>query len=103
MDWSKVARGLGLGALAIIVASAAIALIPDQVAFLNKAMAQAQLVLGFFGIVIGATTIGGAAISNTAADRSAENLRAPALVGGLGALLMAVGFAQASATGLIAP
>jgi hypothetical protein len=90
MDSTKVILGLLVGIVAIFVAWVANTSFPTAVTALNAAVAEAEIVLGFLGITIGATTIGGTALetANRNTGLSMDQVRAPAVVGLLGALLL---------------
>jgi hypothetical protein len=88
MSNEKVGAGLALGISALVVAWAANTYAPDFVAAVNAAIDEAQIVLGFFGVAIGATVIGGTAIQKRDAGVTTEVVLAPALVGLLGAVLL---------------
>jgi hypothetical protein len=89
MTDKQVGAGLALGVIAIIVAWLGNTYAPSVVTAVNDAIVEAQIVLGFFGVAIGATVIGGTALNNARnADVSMEAVRAPALVGLLGAVLL---------------
>lgn len=93
MEPIKVWIGLGFGALAILVAWFANTNFPTAVTAVNDAIAEAQIVLGFFGVAIGATTIGGTALANRAGV-TFDQVRAPSFIGLLGAALLAAGWVQ---------
>lgn len=84
----KVLLGLALGVVAILAAWAANTWLAAEVTAVNEAIAEAQIVLGFFGVAIGATTIGGNALVKGDAGVSMDAIRAPALIGLLGAVLL---------------
>ena len=91
MDWGKAAAGIGLGVLAIAVAWIGLEFVPTVVTSLNAAIAEAQIVLGFFGVTIGATTIGGGALRANG-TLTTEQVRASGAVGLLGAALLLIGW-----------
>jgi hypothetical protein len=88
MDKGNLGAGLALGVIAIVVAWLADSFAPTVVTAVNAAIEEAQIVLGFFGVAIGATVIGGTALATRDAGVSLDAVRAPALVGLLGAVLL---------------